>query len=206
MSSSQISDGFAINSFGSSGSATLPGYAQTGLLSLFCVRCGGHLPQVVLGAFRAVHEIASGKRLGEGPPSSGWIYSLAFSRDGEKLLTGGPYATVTLCAVDAELSAVRRMEGHVGGIASVAFAGGDRRVVSAGGEGTVRLWDAATGAHLATAHFFEGGGWLVTTPDGRYDLGGGAERFCSLVGEGLAHEPLDPKGRTPGLFRSLLVE
>jgi WD40 repeat protein len=74
---------------------------------------------------------------------------------------------------------LRRFEGHKGPVAAVAFLPDDRRALSAGRDGTLRLWDLATGKEL---HHFEGhaGGvvGLAVSADGRALSGGHDHTVC----------------------------
>ncbi len=73
---------------------------------------------------------------------------------------------------------IRRFEGHDGEVWSVAFAPDGRRIVSASGDGSVRVWDAETGTELQR---FEGhNGWVYTVAvsrDGRLALSGSGTAF-----------------------------
>ncbi len=62
----------------------------------------------------------------------------------------------------------RTLRGHPLGhqVTRVAFAGGGRKVISATQAGSVRVWDAATGALIKEIHV--GGAGLAISPDGRF--------------------------------------
>lgn len=59
---------------------------------------------------------------------------------------------------DTETSAVQEIElprllpGHTGGTRAVAFTEGGRWIVTAGADGTLKVWEAATGSELRTIH------------------------------------------------------
>jgi uncharacterized caspase-like protein len=51
----------------------------------------------------------------------------------------------------------------------VAFSPDGRWALTGSGDGSTRLWDAASGKWLATLVSFREGGWAVVDPEGRYD-------------------------------------
>ena len=77
-------------------------------------------------------------KMAEGP-----VYSVAFSPDGARIVSGSDDQSVRLwdAASGAE---IRRLEGHTGTVWSVAFSPDGARIVSGSDDQSVRLWPGAT--------------------------------------------------------------
>jgi len=77
------------------------------------------------------------------------VFSVTFSPDGTKVLTGSNDKTARLwdAASGAE---IRTFIGHTSSVESVAFSPDGTRVLSGSVDGSARLWDAATGVQIRT--------------------------------------------------------
>jgi len=76
-------------------------------------------------------------------------YRVAWSTDGSRLVVaGGDGRCQVLNAADATPAA--SYAGHAGAVLDVAFLPGDAQCVSVGVDHALRVWDAATGAHVRT--------------------------------------------------------
>ena len=107
-------------------------------------------------------------------PSNGWIHFVHYSPDG-KLLAVSPPVTLWDAATGKKVAS---LVGHVdNGAWGGAFSTDGKTLATAGGDGTVKLWNVATGLELLTLQGSFGGtepmGWCVAfSPDGRLLAGG----------------------------------
>lgn len=117
--------------------------------------------------------------------------ALAWSPDGSVLAVGdGP----RIWLYDADLKPLRALEGHTAAVRDLAWSPDGTRLASAGLDNTVRVWNPATGATLATL-----GGhadWVFAldwSPDGTQLVSGGADNHVYLWDAG-GGEPLTALG------------
>jgi WD40 repeat protein len=112
------------------------------------------------------------------------VNAVRFSADGRHILTGGDELLLWETQTGR---VVHRFEGHVDKVRAVAFLPDGRRILSAGRDGTVRLWDLATGRELAQLVSFDDGEWIAATPEGYYEASPGGDRRLNVRAGGAVY-------------------
>lgn len=105
------------------------------------------------------------------------VRSVAYSPDGDQLVSGGRDGTLIRWDPAARTSIGEPLTGHTDWVNNVAFSPDGSQIASAGADGTIRLWNAATGEAAGeplTEHTEEV--WdVVFSPDGAELLSGGTD-------------------------------
>jgi WD40 repeat protein len=114
------------------------------------------------------------------------------------VIRGGASGEVKL--YDAQMGEIHNFVGHSGAVNGVALSPDERRLVTTGGDGTVRLWDIETGLELFTLGKHTGpGAGVAFSPDGTRiasSATNGTLRIWAAVRPPLAPPPHDV-GREP---------
>jgi WD40 repeat protein len=76
---------------------------------------------------------------------SGWVRSVAFSPDGQHIVSGTDDGTILLWDATTGKMAIGPLHGHSDSVMSVAFSPDGQRIVSGSIDRTIRVWDATTG-------------------------------------------------------------
>jgi WD40 repeat protein len=104
--------------------------------------------------------------------------------------------------VDEKVGEIRRFEGHTKGAWGVAFSPDGRHAISGAGDGTVRLWEVATGREVRR---FSGHTWTVNdfafSPDGCQVLTASRDRTLRLWDVQTGREIRSLKGHTDDVYR-----
>jgi WD40 repeat protein len=90
----------------------------------------------------------SGARLRAVLADAGNVRAIVFSPKGDAVITAGEHAVLVWDVRRAQVTS--RLAGNSRLISAVAFSGDGRRVITGGADSPARVWDAATGAPVAT--------------------------------------------------------
>jgi WD40 repeat protein len=125
-------------------------------------------------------DLTSGRQLAgiEGFPP--YDTEAVFTVDGRTWIAGGYHRTLTVRDVETA-GILRQFSAHAGPITALAPFPAGSRVASASADGTVRLWNSATGALLATFVATEDGEWLIVTPEGFFSASTDGGNLVKLV-------------------------
>ncbi|MCX6922356.1 MAG: WD40 repeat domain-containing protein [Verrucomicrobia bacterium] len=134
-----------------------------------------------------VIESATGKVLVSVPGAhEGQVRSVAFARDGRRLLTASDDRTAKLWELKVEVGPVVRAEerrtfsGHSAALTSAAFVPGERQILTGSQDGSAKLWDCD---FSNDAVIFEDAGTTAKvtaiSPDGRYVLSFATEELAN---------------------------
>ncbi len=118
-------------------------------------------------------ELATGKKTALAGHDS-WVGDLAFSKDGETLITAGYDDTLAWWPVAAEKpEPARKVKAHAGWIRALAVSPDGNLVASGGNDRSVRLWNAADGAPVRAMEGHESHVYSVRFhPSGEFVLSG----------------------------------
>jgi WD40 repeat protein len=110
--------------------------------------------------------------------NQGWVNAVALSPDGKRLASGGEDGELRIWEVTSrgpqdEPQVIKRplftLSGHTGTVNSLTFNAGGKLLISGSSDGSMKLWDVATGKELASLFSLDQQDWLVLTPDGLFD-------------------------------------
>jgi WD40 repeat protein len=105
----------------------------------------------------------------------GTIYSVAFSRDGQKFLTGSENTTAILWDTKTK-TPIRTLQGHAGSITHVEFSSNEKWILTSSGynnDQTARLWNVQTGVEIRSFGIRRANSSIIIhgaslSPDGRF--------------------------------------
>ena len=138
-----------------------------------------------------VWEAASGKELLTLKGHNRWISSVAFSPDGQRIVTGSEDQTAKVWDA-ASGKELLTLKGHSVGILSVAFSPDGQRIVTGSDDQTAKVWEAASGKELLTLKGHSDWIWSVAfSPDGQRIVTGSEDKTAKVweaaSGKGTAH-------------------
>ena len=113
------------------------------------------------------------------PGHEDMIKALAFSRNGELILTGSWDQQIILWETKSGKK-IKNFSGHGGHIYTLQFSSDNKNFISASNDNTVRLWDIPGGREIAQFIAFVDGEWIVITPEGYFNASPGGAKHLSV--------------------------
>ncbi len=131
-------------------------------------------------------DTATGNEIRSFEGSSGWVWSLAFSPDGTKIVDGEESGIPKIWDV-ATGNIIRSFVGHSQSVRSVAFSPDGMRILTGGDDRTAKIWGVTTGNVVRTISGFANAvNSVAFSPDGTKILTGSSDGTAKLwdVAEG----------------------
>ena len=125
-----------------------------------------------------IWDLRTGKQIGAKRIRADDGLDVAFFPDGDRIITSWPHSKYAIIWRLSRNSKTFYLEGHTGDIQSVACSPDGKLVATGAQDGAVKVWDATSGALLATYQALpEAEAWVVHTPEGEVTGSPGAEAY-----------------------------
>ena len=129
----RVSSGRCIRSFETKGHVYSLSFSRNGRWAL-----------VAEGSEVSMWDIAKGQRLRTFAGHTGTVFSVVFSADDKRVLSGSSDQTLCLWEISTG-RCIRVFKGHIDAVMSVSISSSGRWVLSGSNDTTLRLWDTSTG-------------------------------------------------------------
>jgi hypothetical protein len=111
---------------------------------------------------------------------TGFVLSVAFSPDGERIASGSWDRMVKVWDSSTGMELLP-LNGHIGDVLSVAFSPDGKRIVTGSGDNTVKVWDSSMGMELLPLKGHTGDILSVAfSPDGKRIVSGSADNMVKV--------------------------
>ena len=111
---------------------------------------------------------------------SGYVYSVAYSPDGTKIISGSYDKTIKIWDANTG-ECLKTLEGHSDWVNSVAYSPDGTKIISGSYDKTIKIWDANTGQCLKTLDGHKYSVWSVAySPDGTKIISGSEDKTIKM--------------------------
>ena len=111
---------------------------------------------------------------------SGYVYSVAYSPDGTKIISGSYDKTIKIWNTNTG-QCLKTLEGHLYFVNSVAYSPDGTKIISGSGDGTIKIWNANTGKCLKTLNGHSIYVYSVAySPDGTKIISGSGDKTIKI--------------------------